>query len=109
MLDLFDAEHREAVANAIARALEGERVVQEHVRIIGLDSAARDVEISSTVVGNPAPSVALIVHDVTGRGEAARALRESEERLRLAFAGAREGVWDWNLETATSFTPSVGS
>ena len=30
---------------------------------------------------------------------ASRALRESEERLRLAFAGAREGVWDWNVET----------
>ena len=27
------------------------------------------------------------------------ALRENEERLKLAFAGAQEGVWDWNLET----------
>ena len=25
--------------------------------------------------------------------------RENEERLTLAFAGAQEGVWDWNLET----------
>src|SRR5689334_5800789 len=31
------------------------------------------------------------------------ALRESEERLRLAFAGAREGVWDWNVETGAVF------
>jgi PAS domain S-box-containing protein len=37
--------------------------------------------------------------DLADRMRAEAALRESEERLRLAFAGAQEGVWDWNLET----------
>ena len=99
VLDLFHAEHREAVTDAIERSLGGERVLRAHATVVGLDGGARDVEISSTVLGTPAVSVALIVHDVTESRRAGLALRESEERLRLAFAGAQEGVWDWNLET----------
>jgi PAS domain S-box-containing protein len=37
--------------------------------------------------------------DITDRKRTELALRESEERLTLAFAGAQEGIWDWNLET----------
>src|SRR4029077_16056353 len=37
--------------------------------------------------------------DITERKRPEAALRESEERLTLAFAGAQEGVWDWNLVT----------
>jgi PAS domain S-box-containing protein len=37
--------------------------------------------------------------DITERKRTETALRESEERLTLAFAGAQEGIWDWNLET----------
>jgi PAS domain S-box-containing protein len=37
--------------------------------------------------------------DITERKRTEADLRESEERLTLAFAGAQEGIWDWNLET----------
>ena len=37
--------------------------------------------------------------DITEQKRTEEALRESQERLTLAFAGAQEGVWDWNIET----------
>lgn len=36
--------------------------------------------------------------DITGRVASRNALRESEERLKLATAAAHMGVWDWNLQ-----------
>ena len=98
VLDLFQAEHREVITNAIDGSLRGEQVLPAVVKVAGPDGATRDVEVRAAVLGDP-ESIALIVHDVTERRRAELALGESEERLRLAFAGAQEGVWDWNLET----------
>jgi PAS domain S-box-containing protein len=48
----------------------------------------------------------VIVRDISERKRAEALLRQSEERLTLAFAGAQEGVWDWNLETgAVAYSP----
>lgn len=40
-----------------------------------------------------------IIHDISGIRAAEQALRESEERFRLAIEGSRDGLWDWDLRT----------
>ena len=44
-------------------------------------------------------AVVWTMREISERKRADASLRESEERLTLAFAGAQEGVWDWNLVT----------
>ena len=68
-----------------------------------LDGAVTDVEVNSTLVEDgEGPAIQVIVRDIADRKRREAVLRESEERLMLAFAGAQEGVWDWNLETRRS-------
>jgi PAS domain S-box-containing protein len=69
-------------------------------RIVRVDGTTTDVEVVGGRVGeSDSHTIQLVLREMTDRQRAESALRESEERLRLAFAGAREGVWDWNLET----------
>lgn len=37
------------------------------------------------------------MNDVSDREQAAQALRDSEERLRMALEGGSVGLWDWKI------------
>jgi two-component system sensor histidine kinase UhpB len=76
-------------------------------RIVRFDRSMADVEVAATMLDDEqGRAVQLILRDITQRKQTEAALRESEERLTLAFAGAQEGVWDWNFETgAVVYSP----
>jgi two-component system sensor histidine kinase UhpB len=99
--ELFHPESRARIRELIDRHLAaGDPMPGIDERIVRLDGAVTDVAISGTVLEEgDGRAVQMAVRDITKRKRAEAALRESEERLTLAFTGAQEGVWDWNLET----------
>jgi PAS domain S-box-containing protein len=106
--DLFHADSHALIRERIAKLRRGDAVPPAEERIVRLDDGAIvDVEVNSTRLAEDVDDAfQVIVRDVTDRKRREAILRENEERLTLAFAGAQEGVWDWNLETnAVHYSP----
>jgi PAS domain S-box-containing protein len=63
----------------------------------------RDVEVYSGPLRLPDTTLLFsIVHDVTDRIEAQRALTQSREQLQLAIDGSGIGLWDWWVQDGRS-------
>lgn len=105
-LDLFSPEHQEIVRRRIQGWQAGQPTVLFDVQLIRPDGELVDVSMRGARLDDTGGTVLLILRDITDRRVAERALRQNEERLSLALAGALEGVWDWNLETnAVVYSP----
>ncbi len=56
--------------------------------------------------GDKVAGVNVVVIEITEQKRAQEALRESEERLRIAMEGNSEGVWDWDIRKGPAvFSP----
>jgi PAS domain S-box-containing protein len=105
--EVFHPESHALMRERIGLMLSGHSVPPAEEKIVRLDGGVTDVEVNSTRLEEAeGDTLQVIVRDISARKRAEAILRQSEERLTLAFAGAQEGVWDWNLETgAVVYSP----
>src|SRR6185295_17791203 len=105
--DVFHPESHTLIRERIGRMMAGQSVPPAEEKIVRLDGRVTDVEVNSTRLDDPdGDAIQVIVRDISERKRAEAILRQNEERLTLAFAGAQEGVWDWNIETgAVVYSP----
>lgn len=98
--DFFHIDQHVHLRDRISHLLAGESVPVNEERAVGLNGVVTDVEVACTLFEDSnGRAIQSVMRDITERKRTEAALRESEERLSLAFAGAQEGVWDWDLET----------
>jgi PAS domain S-box-containing protein len=101
-IDRLHPDDRPRVSEAIRRLLAGEAEYDIEFRIRWPDATMHWV-IASGVLhrdeeGNP-QRLSGVAMDITTRKEAEEALRQSDERLRLALEGARMMTWEWEVAT----------
>ena len=87
---------------AVARVLDpaGDRTLDVEYRTIGIDDGVeRHVHAQGHAIFDGDVPMRLIgtVQDVTADRRGQAALRETEERLRLAAQATNDAIWDWDL------------
>ena len=98
--DFFHIDKHVHLRDRVSKLLAGRPVPVNEERAVGLNGVVTEVEVACTLFeDSDGRAIESVMRDITERKRTEAALRESEERLSLAFAGAQEGVWDWNLET----------
>ncbi len=89
-----------AVQNQLREAFAGAGGYSIQYRLLHKDGRCIFVQDEGQIIrdakGQPVRAVGSVV-DITSRRQLEDALRESEERLRLAINAANEAIWDWDL------------
>ena len=95
-------DDRQRAADAVAASLDpdGSRTFDTEYRTVGIeDGIERWIHAQGITFFDGATPLRLIgtVQDITAEREREVALRETEQRLRLAVRATNDAIWDWDL------------
>ncbi len=98
--ELVPPEHHDRMREALRQKLTGAATPTVYpLEIVCKDGRRLPLEVNSRLIVRDGQPVGIqgIARDISERLRAEHALRESEERLRLALDAGRCGVWDWDM------------
>lgn len=96
-LERIVAEEQDAARQQILNTATAPRSVADY-QALAFDDTPIWLQMTATQIdfeGHPATMLMLV--DITERKKAEAARAESEERFAIAVAGAKDGIWDWDL------------
>ncbi|MBM3173424.1 MAG: PAS domain S-box protein, partial [Chloroflexi bacterium] len=100
---LVHPDDRPLAAERHLQRIKGEKVPETYtIRIVDSRGNTRWVEISAVFINwRGKPATLVFLKDVTEYRQAEEALRQSEERFRVAAESISDLIWEWNVKDGT--------
>jgi PAS domain S-box-containing protein len=100
-IDFVAPESRETVLSTLDRVARTGEAGTYDCKALGPHGSTSEYSttVSPIKEGDRVVALTLIARDVSGLRATERALRESDEKLRLAIAATGVGTWSWDLKT----------
>jgi PAS domain S-box-containing protein len=99
---LVPPDRPDEIPNILSSLQRGEKIQQYETVRVRKDGGVLEVSLTISPIKNAAGAIigaSTIARDITETKRIARALRESEARLKQALEAARMGTWEWDIET----------